>query len=449
MSGIFLTGATGFIGGRVLRCLTAKGREVVCLVRDPSRLPDPGPNVRVVRGMLEAPATYESTLRGIETVVHLAALTGKARAEEHARVNRVETARLLDRAKSAGVRRFLFVSTIAVKYPDRHAYPYAQAKEEAEALVRASGLDWAVVRPTAVLGPGSPLWDKFRALAAAPVMPVFGSGRNAVQPVHVDDVARCLADLAAGGPLGGRTLELGGRDTLSLEEFLRHIRRRIRGREGPAMHLPVGLIIRLLSWMEPMFFSVLPVTAGQFYFFAHDSSAEPAEGVSPPLSQRRGVDEIVLEHLELEAAAVPTDAVLDRECSVLCRHLIGAEPPDSVRHAYRAAHRPGAHGPMRSGDDVLTAVARRGPAFARLADAWAGVLARNGTLRRKLVLLLAILESTGETSAKVDAPDRGTSLGFVAGLVGRVMLFAATFAVSLVVVPLFGIVDRIAPRRGA
>jgi uncharacterized protein YbjT (DUF2867 family) len=323
MSGIFLTGATGFIGGRVLRCLTAKDRAVVCLVRDPSRLPDPGPNVRVVRGMLEAPATYESALRGIETVVHLAALTGKARAEEHARVNRAETARLLDRAKSAGVRRFLFVSTIAVKYPDKHAYPYAQAKEEAEALVRASGLDWAVVRPTVVLGPGSPLWDKFRALAAAPVMPVFGRGRNAVQPVHVDDVARCLADLAAGGPLGGRTLELGGRDTLSMEEFLRHIRRRIRGREGPAMHLPVGLIIRLLSWMEPMLFSVLPVTAGQFYFFAHDSSAEPAEGVSPPLSRRRGVDEIVLEHLEVAAAAaaaaaVPADAVLDRECAPSC-----------------------------------------------------------------------------------------------------------------------------------
>jgi hypothetical protein len=104
---------------------------------------------------------------------------------------------------------------------------------------------------------------------------------------------------------------------------------------------------------------------------------------------------------------------------------------------------------MRSGDDVLTAVARRGPAFARLADAWAGVLARNGTLRRKLVLLLAILESTGETSSKVDTPDRGTSLGFVAGLAGRVMLFAATFAASLVAVPVLGIVERIAPRRGA
>jgi NADH dehydrogenase len=454
MSGIFLTGATGFIGGHVLRHLAARGERVVCLARDPGRLASPHPNVRVVRGMLEAPATYEPALSGMDTVVHLAALTGKAKPEEHRRVNLQETARLLDRARTAGARRFVFVSTIAVTYLDKRAYPYARAKEEAEALVRESGLDWAIVRPTVVLGPGSPLWDKFRALAAAPALIVFGSGRNAIQPVHVDDVARCVAELACDAVLGGRTVEVGGRDTLPLEEFLRRIRRGAGGRDGLAVHLPVRLIIHVLSALEPLLFDALPVTAGQFYVFAHDSAARDAEGALPPLARRRGVDEMIREHVESAAAAaaaarVPPDVVLDRECSVLCRHLIGVEPPDAVRLAYRAAHRPGSHGPMTGGGDRLTAVARRGAVPARLADAWAGVLARNGTLRRKLVLLLAILESTGETAASVDTPDRGTRLGFLVGLAGRAALFAATFLASLVAVPVLALLDGITPRRGA
>ena len=88
MSGIFLTGATGFLGRHVLRRLVAGGRgPVVCLARDPSRFPDTGDApVDCIRGDLDAPERWEDALRGCDTVVHLAALTGKAKPAEHFRV---------------------------------------------------------------------------------------------------------------------------------------------------------------------------------------------------------------------------------------------------------------------------------------------------------------------------------------------------------------------------
>jgi hypothetical protein len=191
--------------------------------------------------------------------------------------------------------------------------------------------------------------------------------------------------------------------------------------------------------MEPVAFSVLPITAGQLYAFAYDASAADSDDPPPPRGRRRGVAELIREHLEAERArvpAVPPDVELDRECSVFARYLAGIEPGDYVRAKYRAAHQPGAFGPAREDADPLTRIARRGPGFARIADAWASVLAREGTLRRKLVLLLAILESTGETSPRVDSPDRGTRAGFLLGLVPRALLFVATLLVALVAVPL-------------
>jgi len=445
MTSVFLTGATGFVGGHVLRRLAAAGHGPIrCLVRDPARLPDVGGDVQAVVGDLENVSAWASALEGCDTVVHLAALTGKASEAEHFRVNADGTRRLLRHAAAAGVRRFLFVSTIAVTYPDKRHSPYARAKDEAEVHVRTGGLDWAVLRPTVVLGPGSPLWEKFRSLAAAPVMPVFGNGRNRIQPVHVGDVARCLEAMVAGGTLGARTIELGGRDSLTLEEFLVRIRRAVTGKDGPAVHLPVGAIIRVLALMEPLLLPVMPVGAGQFYVFAHDADAADDPDAVPPREVRCGVDDLIAEHVEADrrgAGRPVTDAELDAECSLLCRHLIGQEPGDYLREKYRAAHRPGAFGPARGGPDPLLAAARRGPLFTRLVDAWSALLDRGGTFRRKLVLLVALLESTGETAARVDTPDRGSPAGFFAGMALRGLGFAVTFAVALVAVPVLRLLE--------
>ncbi|MGH2570396.1 MAG: NAD-dependent epimerase/dehydratase family protein, partial [bacterium] len=257
---LFVTGATGFLGRRLLSVLDAAGAgPVLCLARTPSALPK---GSRAVPGDLLDPSSYRAALAGCDTVVHLAAVTGKASLDEHRRVNAEGTRILLEACRDAGVGRFVHVSSIAVTYPDLGAYAYALTKAEAEAHVRASGLDFAIVRPTVVLGPGSPLAGKFRALATAPVMIVLGSGRTRMSPVHVGDVAECLEWLARCERLGGRTFGLGGRDVVTVEEFLRRMRAALGKGQGPVVHVPIRPIVAGLAQLQKVALPLLPVTAG-------------------------------------------------------------------------------------------------------------------------------------------------------------------------------------------
>jgi nucleoside-diphosphate-sugar epimerase len=108
MARIFVTGASGFLGSVVCDELIGRAHSVIGLQRQ--RSAEPG----CVQANLLEPATYQSHLAGIDVVVHLGAMTGKAAPSEYTRVNVEGTRTLLDAATRAGVTRFLFCSSIAV-----------------------------------------------------------------------------------------------------------------------------------------------------------------------------------------------------------------------------------------------------------------------------------------------------------------------------------------------
>jgi nucleoside-diphosphate-sugar epimerase len=270
---VLLTGASGFLGERLVRRLAADGYHVVCLGRRP---PQPGSrNVEFIPGDLLDREACRRAMAGCHAVVHLAAATGKHRRVEHFRVNRDGTGAVVSEARRAGVRRFLFVSTIAAKFGDLSRYPYAQSKREAEQIVSASGLDWTIVRPTMIFGPGSPVLEGLRRLAGLPVVPVFGNGRAPVQPVFVDDLACALVAILGDPASTPRVIEIGGPDVRTVEELLLDLRGRMGIRGRRVVHLPMGPIQALLGVMEPLLLPWLPVTAGQLATFANDGTAAP------------------------------------------------------------------------------------------------------------------------------------------------------------------------------
>ena len=279
MGPLFLTGATGFVGRRLLERLPAtQHSDVRCLTRHPAQLPEPrtdGVRLEAVVGDLSSPDRWAERLAGVETVLHLAALTGKARGESFEAVNHAATRELLERARACGVTRFIFVSSVAAGFSDQRHYPYAQSKARAEQAVRASGLDTLIVRPTMVLGPGSAVLTGLSRLATAPAGIVFGAGRVPVQPIHVDDLADLLIAALTLQPLGGRTIDAGGPEVLELNELLRRIRLNATGRAGPMLHLPLAPIRELLAAIEPLAFDLLPFTAGQLASFANAGTARP------------------------------------------------------------------------------------------------------------------------------------------------------------------------------
>src|SRR6185436_12664532 len=127
---------------------------------------------------------------------------------------------------------------------------YAQAKIRGEESVRASGLRFAILRPTMILGQGSPVLSGLEKLACLPVIPVFGSGRTLVQPVYVDDVVEFILTVLDNDMFSNETFEIGGPTTLPVEELLQRVRQTRKGARGRVLHVPLGLMLAPLRAAE-------------------------------------------------------------------------------------------------------------------------------------------------------------------------------------------------------
>jgi uncharacterized protein YbjT (DUF2867 family) len=223
---ILLTGASGYLGGAVRPALEAAGHEV-------RPLPRPAADIVTGRGLDEACASCAAA-------VHLVgALRGSAAQLEALHFR--GTVNLCQAARRAGVRRLLYVSAAGAAADGATAYQ--RTKWRAEEAVRASGLEWTIIRPTVVFGPGGPGQNLVRQLAgilrAAPVMPVFGDGRYLLQPIFSGNLADGIARALEAAP--GRTYDAGGPERLPYLEVLRRIAAAMRRPFRP-LHLPLGLV---------------------------------------------------------------------------------------------------------------------------------------------------------------------------------------------------------------
>jgi NADH dehydrogenase len=418
---VFVTGATGFIGGRLMATAPADRPRLKLFSRQAR--PPPGPDIEIVTGDLLRSETYEAALAGVETVVHMAALTGKCAPDDYRRVNVEATARLVEASVRAGVRNVLLVSSIAAGYPNKRFYPYARSKAEGERVVAESGLAFTILRPTIVLGGPSPAWASLARIAGLPIIPLLSGPRAVhVQPVHVDDVARALWTVVQAGRFRGETFDVGGKDPLTMEAFLGAIHTGLKDRPPRFLPMPLGPIRVALAAVEPVARPVLPATAGQFAVFANDSAVRPnwlMDQLSPGMPEtRRLIADLCTEAREKppQGGAPPDDEALTREAQAFTRHLIGKEPGAEVASHYAAGVK--ARGLLGSGDrfDRFTlAAAGKGGLICRLADAYCGLFHRRGLLRRRLILLMAILEQAPATHA---AFDRSSSRGPLAALAG-------------------------------
>ena len=278
---LFITGATGLVGTALLQRLNpAQFGQIRLLQRrrlGPQDSRVQADNLSAVYGSLEDPSSYSAAVTDRTVVVHLAAQTGNAPAREHDRLNRQATEDLLEVALARGAVGFLYVSTIAVTFGNRRGYPYAEAKARAEQAVGGSGVPYAIVRPTMVFGPDAPVWLALSGLAKRSLVPVPGNGRIRVQPIWVDDLADTLVRITRQSRFLGETLELGGVDTVTMDELLGRMQQALRGTTRPRLtHIPVRPLIPILHLMEAVLPFQPPATAGQLYSFLNDGAADLA-----------------------------------------------------------------------------------------------------------------------------------------------------------------------------
>jgi uncharacterized protein YbjT (DUF2867 family) len=243
---ILLTGATGTVGAALLGRLTVAGHDVRCLVRDPRRLGPERVRVQIALGDLAEPGSFRNALRGVDTVVHLAAAIRDQRRASIEELNAVATVRLLRAAERAGARRFVHFSALGVTEHSRARF--FRAKALAERAVRAAPLDTTVLAPSIVYAPGDPWLTLLGRLSYLPLMPIPGRGRARYQPIAAADVAACaLAVLEQGPP----RLELAGPETLTHAEVVDVVLRSL-GRRRPLLRVPLPVVragLRSVEWL--------------------------------------------------------------------------------------------------------------------------------------------------------------------------------------------------------
>jgi NADH dehydrogenase len=236
---LLLTGATGSIGSRLLPLLLERGEDVRCLVREPRRLGEWRVDVQIALGDLgemSDPYLVRQALRGIDTVIHLAATIRDQPPHRIEELNGLATVRLLRAAERSGVRRFVFFSALNAGEAQRTRF--FRAKWLAERAVISSPLATTVFAPSIVYDHSDPWVTLLKRFSFLPVMPVSGSGGAEYQPIWAADVASCVV---ASLDRSESRHELAGPETLSYDD-MSDLVSRAAGRPRPLVHLPLPLV---------------------------------------------------------------------------------------------------------------------------------------------------------------------------------------------------------------
>ncbi|MDQ3739563.1 MAG: NAD(P)H-binding protein [Actinomycetota bacterium] len=251
---ILVTGATGTVGSALVCRLTTRGEPVRCLVRDPRRLGADRVRVQIALGDLADPPSFRNALRGVRTVIHLAASIRDQPQGSIEELNGIATWRLVQAAERAGVEHFLFFSALSASRHDRTRF--LRAKALAEEAVRESALKTTIFAPSIVYAPTDRYVALLERLSLLPVMFVPGRGSALYQPIWADDAADCVMGALENG--GGR-YELAGPDTLSHQAMVELITR-AAGRERTRINVPSPLVRATLRATEALMKSKAPAT---------------------------------------------------------------------------------------------------------------------------------------------------------------------------------------------
>jgi uncharacterized protein YbjT (DUF2867 family) len=239
---ILVTGATGFIGPKIVHALRAEDLPVRVLARklkDAETLANWG--CEIVEGDMTDAASLRRAVEGCDTVIDLVAIiSGKP--EDFQRVMVQGTRDLVAAAKKARVKLFILMSALGVGERTKDLTPYFHAKWDEEQAVQASGLDYTIFRPSFVFGAGGgslPIY--IRQVRWSPVVTVIGDGTRRLQPIWVEDVAAFFAKSLSLPAAVNQTFELAGPDVVTWNELYERIRR-VLGKRRATIHMPYGLV---------------------------------------------------------------------------------------------------------------------------------------------------------------------------------------------------------------
>lgn len=244
---VFVTGASGFVGSAVLEQLISKNYQVRALT---NRGKLQSVSAEAVKGDLFDRASLERGMSGCDVVIHLVGIIMEkpSKGATFERIHVQGTKNVLDAAKRAGVKRYIHMSALGSRADAPSTYH--KTKFAAEELVRASGMDWTIFRPSLIHGPRGEFmrmeanWARMKAPPFL-FMPYFGAGlfgcggAGLLQPVYVNDVARAFVESIENRKTIGEVYLLGGPDQVTWPKMHHIVSSAVVGRERLAFPMPV------------------------------------------------------------------------------------------------------------------------------------------------------------------------------------------------------------------
>ena len=270
---IFITGASGFVGGHLVDYLIARGHRVRCLARSESAIDSlSAKGAEVVSGDITRPETLKGILNSDDFIFHLVGIIQEKGTATFESVHREGTSSLVAEARRAGVRHFFYQSALGA---DRNSWSgYLRTKAEAEEIVRQSGLRYTIFRPSLIIGP----WDGFtkklvEMIKYSPVLLISGEGMAKFQPLYIRDWLACAGKVIENPDSYVSAYEIGGPEHLTYREIVEKLSKAM-GHDRPAFKIPMGLM-RLGASVFEKVLSAPPVTSDQLRLLEQDNICDP------------------------------------------------------------------------------------------------------------------------------------------------------------------------------
>lgn len=279
---VLLIGGTGFLGGYLAQALAQKGHEPILMGRNPPRSsPFPFRSCDITR--------EEPDLDGVEAVVYLVGIIREKGGLTFQKAHVEGVRNTLKAMGRQGLRRLVHVSALGAR-PGTGSR-YFETKAQGEALVEGSGLDWTILRPSLIFGPGDEFFGQvLRGLVRTPLpfVPLIGDGRFPFRPVYAGDVAR-VAVAALERPFLGR-LDLVGPREYTFRELLDLVQG-VLGTRKPYLSIPLGLLDRLVPLLAPLPFA--PITPDQYRMLKAGNTAPFSPELKALLPDPKGLEEVL------------------------------------------------------------------------------------------------------------------------------------------------------------
>ena len=277
---ITVTGATGYVGHHVLHELLERGHSVTAVSRSGAKSSTASgktlatfENVKYIGGDVSSARNLDTAFAGADVVIHLVGIISEHKDQTFANVHINGTKNVLEAAKKAGVKRYLHMSALGAAA--NAASGYSSSKFAAEELVRASGLEYTIFRPSLIFGKGDDFFGRVlkNLVSSAPIVPQIGDGSFPFRPVWVGDVAKCFAQALDIPSSIGQVYDVVGSKEFSFKELLQ-LEMNALGTKKPLVPVPIFLMDMAVPLMQ-ILGSLAPITTHQYAMLKAGNTADP------------------------------------------------------------------------------------------------------------------------------------------------------------------------------